>query len=113
MKVISLRQPWALLVVLGHKKIETRSWKTTYRGDLLIHASQKEFRPVNGMENLMAQISFEKEEIGLEVAAYSFCFWGESMAVQRLRFMLWQAETSTLKTLSSHSIKRFVGRRCG
>src|SRR5579871_5814035 len=26
MKVISLWQPWASLVVLGHKTIETRSW---------------------------------------------------------------------------------------
>jgi activating signal cointegrator 1 len=39
MKVISLLQPWASLVVLGHKKIETRSWDTKYRGPLLIHAS--------------------------------------------------------------------------
>lgn len=39
MKVISLLQPWASLVVMGHKKIETRSWTTKYRGELLIHAS--------------------------------------------------------------------------
>ena len=39
MKVISLLQPWASLVVLGYKKIETRSWNTKYRGELLIHAS--------------------------------------------------------------------------
>lgn len=40
MKVISLLQPWASLVVLGHKKIETRSWNTKYRGELLVHASK-------------------------------------------------------------------------
>ena len=40
-KVISLLQPWATLVVIGAKKIETRSWDTKHRGDLLIHASQK------------------------------------------------------------------------
>jgi hypothetical protein len=39
MKVLSLLQPWATLVVTGIKKIETRSWNTKYRGDLLIHAS--------------------------------------------------------------------------
>lgn len=39
MKVLSLLQPWGSLVVLGHKKIETRSWNTKYRGELLIHAS--------------------------------------------------------------------------
>jgi len=41
MKVISLLQPWATLVVIGAKKIETRSWNTTYRGPLAIHASRK------------------------------------------------------------------------
>ena len=39
MKVLSLLQPWATLVVKGVKKIETRSWRTAYRGELLIHAS--------------------------------------------------------------------------
>lgn len=39
MTVISLLQPWATLVVLGAKKIETRSWETPFRGELLIHAS--------------------------------------------------------------------------
>ena|SRR5215211_323205 len=39
MKALSLLQPWASLVVTGSKKIETRSWNTSYRGELLIHAS--------------------------------------------------------------------------
>ena len=38
-KVLSLLQPWASLVVMGLKKIETRSWQTAHRGTLLIHAS--------------------------------------------------------------------------
>lgn len=41
MKVISLWQPWASLIALGLKQIETRSWPTTYRGPLLIHAAKK------------------------------------------------------------------------
>lgn len=41
MKVISILQPWATLSVIGAKKIETRSWNTKYRGEILIHASQK------------------------------------------------------------------------
>lgn len=36
---LSLTQPWASLVALGAKRYETRSWKTTYRGWLAIHAS--------------------------------------------------------------------------
>ncbi|HUC81091.1 MAG TPA: ASCH domain-containing protein [Flavisolibacter sp.] len=38
-ETLSLLQPWASLVVMGRKQIETRSWQTAYRGPLLIHAS--------------------------------------------------------------------------
>lgn len=41
MKAISLTQPWATLVAIGAKKIETRSWSKAYRGPLAIHASKK------------------------------------------------------------------------
>ncbi len=40
MKALTLWQPWASLVALGEKKIETRSWSTTYRGVLAIHAAK-------------------------------------------------------------------------
>ena len=40
MKTLSLLQPWATLVVMGVKQIETRSWSTAHRGPLLIHASK-------------------------------------------------------------------------
>lgn len=40
MKAITLTQPWATLVALGKKKIETRSWSTDYRGPLAIHAAK-------------------------------------------------------------------------
>ena len=39
MKAISIRQPWAWLIVNGYKDIENRSWNTKYRGPVLIHAS--------------------------------------------------------------------------
>lgn len=39
MKVLSIREPYASLILSGVKKIETRSWKTNYRGELYIHAS--------------------------------------------------------------------------
>lgn len=40
MKAITLTQPWATLVAIGVKKIETRSWATAYRGPLAIHAAK-------------------------------------------------------------------------
>ena len=39
MKAITLTQPWATLVAIGAKRIETRSWNTNYRGPLAIHAA--------------------------------------------------------------------------
>ena len=39
MKALTVMQPWATLVALGAKRIETRSWSTSYRGPLAIHAS--------------------------------------------------------------------------
>ena len=38
MKAITLHQPWASLVAAGVKTVETRSWRTSYRGPLAIHA---------------------------------------------------------------------------
>ncbi len=40
MKTISLLQPWATLIAIGAKQVETRSWATKYRGPLAIHASK-------------------------------------------------------------------------
>ena len=39
-KTISVRQPWANLIVWGLKTVEIRTWSTHYRGKLLIHASK-------------------------------------------------------------------------
>lgn|SRR5574344_253340 len=38
MKVLTIKEPWASLIINGYKKYEFRSWKTNYRGKLLIHA---------------------------------------------------------------------------
>lgn len=40
MKVITIKQPWASLIAEGYKEYEFRSWKTKYRGDILIHAGK-------------------------------------------------------------------------
>lgn len=41
MRGLSLTQPWATLVAIGAKQIETRSWRTSYRGPVAIHAALK------------------------------------------------------------------------
>ena len=40
MKAISLWEPWASLIRTGAKTWETRSWGTSYRGELLICAAK-------------------------------------------------------------------------
>lgn len=40
MKALTLTQPWATLVAIGAKRVETRSWRTSYRGPLAIHAAK-------------------------------------------------------------------------
>ena len=40
MKALSIRQPWAWLIVNGHKDVENRDWHTHHRGQILIHAGK-------------------------------------------------------------------------
>ncbi len=40
MKVLTIKQPWASLIINSYKKYEFRSWKTNYRGKILIHAGK-------------------------------------------------------------------------
>lgn len=40
MKAITIKQPFATLIALGLKEYEFRTWKTSYRGGLLIHAGK-------------------------------------------------------------------------
>lgn len=41
MKALSVRQPYASQIVAGKKRVEYRSWETSYRGRLWIHASSR------------------------------------------------------------------------
>jgi len=59
MKALSIRQPWAWHILNSGKDIENRSWKTNYRGRVLIHASKgignvKEFDAANEFADRIA-----------------------------------------------------------
>ena len=41
MRALSIRQPWAWLVVNGYKDIENRTWSTSFRGRIYVHAGQR------------------------------------------------------------------------
>lgn len=53
MRALSIRQPWAWLIIHGHKDVENRGWSTRYTGPILIHASKgmtkAEYEDVNMM----------------------------------------------------------------
>jgi len=38
---LTIKQPWARLIMLGIKDVENRSWTTDYRGPIFVHAGQK------------------------------------------------------------------------
>lgn len=41
MTFLTVRQPWAHLIAIGRKTLETRSWATAHRGPLAIHAGRR------------------------------------------------------------------------
>ena len=40
MKVLTIKEPWASLIINGYKVYEFRTWKTNYRGKFLVHAAK-------------------------------------------------------------------------
>jgi hypothetical protein len=41
MKCLTIHQPWATLIMSGKRRFEVRTWSTSYRGPILIHAGLK------------------------------------------------------------------------
>ena len=62
MKVLSLTEPYATLIKDGIKTIETRSWKTNYRGELYIHASATKI-PKEWKDNIELMSLVEKSKM--------------------------------------------------
>ena len=65
MKVLSLTEPYATLIKNGSKTIETRSWKTNYRGRLYIHASSTKIpKEYKDNEQLMSLVNLNELNCG-------------------------------------------------
>lgn len=56
MKAISVKQPWADHIMYGKKTIEIRTWKTHYRGDILICASKNPKTERSGVALCIAEL---------------------------------------------------------
>ena len=61
MKWLSLRQPYAELLVSGKKTIELRKWNTNFRGKFVVHASKN----VNKEKCKSLDIDHTKLNIGM------------------------------------------------
>jgi hypothetical protein len=46
MKTLTIKNPWAMLIAAGIKDIENRTWRTKFRGRILLHAA-KDYPYVN------------------------------------------------------------------
>ena len=57
MKVLTIKQPWATLIMKKDKRFEFRSWRTKYRGDLLIHAGKGiDKEAMKGLSNYIPEV---------------------------------------------------------
>ena len=65
MKVLTIKEPFASLIANNIKHIETRSWKTNYRGELYIHASKisSKLEGRNELKELVKNININPSHI--------------------------------------------------
>ena len=59
MKAITLIQPWATMIAVGAKTYETRSWSTSYRGMIAIHAGKSQKYPPSGVLAVMREANVD------------------------------------------------------
>jgi hypothetical protein len=70
MPSLSIRQPWAWLIVNGHKDVENRDWPTKFRGAFLVHAGK-----TKGREQYEAAARIA-EEVGIEMPSIDALDYG-------------------------------------
>lgn len=60
MKALTIKQPWADLIIGGSKRVENRSWRTKHRGMIAVHAGvdRKVVKAFKIDKNIIEQMSF-------------------------------------------------------
>jgi len=56
MKALSIKEPWATMILEGKKTIETRTWKTKHRGKILLCASKNPKSEISGKAFAIAEL---------------------------------------------------------
>lgn len=86
MKVISIIEPWASLIKEKVKYIETRSWKTNYRGKIYIHASLKKVpkkdERINNLISLLKDKDFKYGHIIAEATLVDCIYMDEEFLLK-------------------------------
>lgn len=86
MKVISIIEPWASLIKEKVKYIETRSWKTNYRGKIYIHASLKKVSKkderINNLISLLKDKDFKYGHIIAEATLVDCIYMDEEFLLK-------------------------------
>ncbi|AWP28802.1 ASCH domain-containing protein [Paenibacillus sp. Cedars] len=104
MKAITIIQPWATLIALGEKQLETRSWPTKHRGELAIHAGKKIDREACEVAEIKAALmrhgyTVESLPTGAVVAIASMTeCWSIGMDYQSGMPLLYHAERGREET---------------
>ncbi|MFA5953903.1 MAG: ASCH domain-containing protein [Candidatus Shapirobacteria bacterium] len=93
MKALSLKQPFAELIVSGKKTIELRKWNTKFRGEFLIHASKIPDKKA------MKKFGFEKLPLG--------CIVGKAKLIDVKNY---KTEKEHMKDKNKHLANSFWGK---
>lgn len=82
MKALTLQQPWATLLATGRKRIETRSWKTSYRGPIAIHAAARIPARIKNevLEPVGVRIHPVDNPVAWALHCAGYAAWGEDRA---------------------------------
>lgn len=56
---LTIDQPYAFLIAAGRKRIENRSWRTHYRGDVYVHAARG---PVSVLPSITGDVTVNDRE---------------------------------------------------
>lgn len=83
MKVLTIKEPWASLILNKYKEYEFRTWKTNYRGKILIHSSKSvDKEELNNFNDL--NIDYSNGEI-IAIAEITDCILVDKQFDKELR----------------------------
>jgi hypothetical protein len=97
MKALSIRQPWAGLIVAGIKNIENRSWMTKYQGPLVIVSTKTPEKP-----DVWRVVRAKVKELGLAFPESLCNCDGYALGVVDFRHVVYLADDGEIETDHPH-----------